>query len=154
MRDFSKISPKLWRSARFRSLPSEDAKLAYLYVLTCGHQTSAGCFCLPPAYGAADLNWPEERFSGALNEAACVDLLVVDPATDELFVRRWFRHNPPTNPKHLKGIERLISEMDSDAVREAAEEELAEYQDQPNVTPLAQPPRHGLTSTNYLAGKR
>ena len=65
MRTFSKISPKLWRSPRFRSLESGDERLLYLYVLTCEHQSSAGCFRLPDAYAASDLGWTEERLSDA-----------------------------------------------------------------------------------------
>ena len=65
MRDYSKVSPKLWRSPRYRSLESGDARLLYLYFLTCEHQSSAGCFRLPVAYAASDLGWTENRFTDA-----------------------------------------------------------------------------------------
>ena len=42
------------------------------------------------------------------------ELLVHDEGTDEYFVPRWFKHNPACNAKHKQGIERLISELDSD----------------------------------------
>src|SRR5690349_18898006 len=125
-RDFSKVSPKVWRSPRFRGLQNEQAKLFYLYLLTCEHQSSAGCFRLPDAYAAADLAWSENDLAAA--REGCVDagLLIHDPETEEYFVPRWFKHNPSTNGKHRKGIERLISDLDSDRVREAAEAEFTE----------------------------
>ena len=76
MRDYSKVSPKLWRSPRFRSLESGDARLFYLFFLTCEHQSSAGCFRLPVAYAASDLGWTEERFQMARSALVEAELLV------------------------------------------------------------------------------
>lgn len=147
MRDFSKVSPKLWRSPRFRSLDSDDAKLLYVFLLSCEHQTSAGCFRLPDAYAASDLAWDAERLHTARVQLIEVGLVVHDSGTDEYFVPRWFWHNPITNPKHMKGAERLISELDSDHVREAAEVELSEHQ--PSKNPL-DPPMEPLPNNSRL----
>lgn len=137
MRDYSKVSPKLWRSRRFSQLP-DDARMFYMFLLTCEHQTSAGCLRLPEAYAAADLNWQPERLGGA-RAPLIPEMIAYDGATDEYFILRWFRHNPPTNSKHLKGVKRLISEVDSDTVREVAEAELTDQQAVPegaeNVVP-------------------
>src|SRR5687767_11979879 len=105
-RDFSKVSPKVWRSPRFMGLNSERAKLLYMYVLTCQHQSSAGCFRLPDAYASDDLGWSQADLDGARAALVGAELLVHDAETDEYFVPRWFKHNPGTNPKHRKGIER------------------------------------------------
>lgn len=121
MRSFSKVAPAVWRSARFKSLISDDAKLFYLFCLTSEHQTSAGIFRLPDAYAAADLGWTSERIEAAralLIEAALIEH---DDETYEYFVLRWFKHNPATNPKHVMGIERLISEIESDMLRDVVE---------------------------------
>jgi len=157
MREYSKISPKLWRSPRFRDLASDDARLFYLYTLTCGHQTSAGCFRAPDAYVASDLAWSESRVVAARAEAIETGLIVHDPATDEYFVPRWLQHNPTTNGKHLKGVERLISQLDSDHVREAAEYELDEHASGRNGSEGVSerlPNGNHLTQTGYLNGKR
>ena len=158
MREYSKVSPKLWRSPRFRSLANEDARLLYLFVLTCEHQSSAGCFRLPDAYAAADLAWTSDRLHAARTHLVNADLLVHDAATDEYFVPRWFRHNPPTNPKHRKGVERLISEVDSDEVRDAAETEYSDHLTSKNLldSPFEPLSNSGdrLTNTSYFKNGR
>lgn len=126
MRDFSKVSPHLWRSKRFRSL-GDEGRLLHMYLLTCEHQTSAGCLRLPDAYAAADLGWPVDKFHRATAEVEEAGLIVHDDETEEIFVTRWFKHNPPTNSKHRQGVDRIISEIDSDKVREAAESDLLAY---------------------------
>jgi hypothetical protein len=123
-REFSKISPKVWRSKRFRALPSDDARMFLVFAMTCEHQTSAGCFRMPDAYGAADLAWPIERMKTARSEVIDAGLLAFDKATDEYFVPGWFAHNKPMNASHQKAIIRYISDLESDAVREVAEAEL------------------------------
>ena len=49
-RDFFKVSPNLWSSRKFRGLPDDQCRLLYLYLLTCKHANSCGCFELPVAY--------------------------------------------------------------------------------------------------------
>lgn len=154
MREYSKVSPKLWRSKRYRGLPADDARMFYVYLLTCEHQTSAGCFRLPDAYAAADLCWTTARLGGARSPLVAAGMIAHDEDTEEYFVPRWFNHNPPTNGKHLKGVQRIISELDSDQVREAAEAELTEQQ--ANRNPLDDPLDNGnrLTGTSYFNGGR
>lgn len=125
MRDFSKVVPHLWRSKRFGSL-NDDGRMLVLYLLTCPHQTSAGCMSLPDAYAAADLNWTDGRLDAARLSIIEAGMLAFDAVTSEYFVRRWFKHNPITNIKHRQGVESTITALDSDAVREAAEAELEE----------------------------
>lgn len=122
MRDFTKISPLLWRDKRFQSLASSDAKLAYLFHLTSEHQNSAGCYRLLDGYAATDLGWSTERYIQARQEVVGAGLILFDEETSELFVKGWFDGNPPTNPKHAMGTRKLIGNVASDAIREAAEE--------------------------------
>ncbi len=124
MRDFTKISPRLWHSERFNGLKSDDARLAFLYVLTSEHQNSAGCYRLPDAYAAADLSWPVERFQKARVELAEADLIVYDAKSSVVMVRDWFRHNPPMNPMHRKGIQHILERLPSQMIWKAANIEL------------------------------
>ncbi|MCV3239672.1 hypothetical protein [Mesorhizobium sp. ZC-5] len=138
-RDFSKISPKVWRSKRFMNLPSDDARYLLMFLLTCSHQTSAGCFRMPDAYGATDMGWTTDRLNVARSHLVEGGLLAFDPTTDEYFVPGWFGHNRPMNASHQKAIVRLISELESDPVRERAEAELQPVMISSTVETLASP---------------
>jgi hypothetical protein len=119
-REFSKVSPALWRSERFTSLESKDQVLL-LYFLTSEHQNSAGCYRLPDGYACSDLKWGLADYQTHRTRLIEADLIAFDQATLELYIRRWFQHCPPMNDKHAQGTIRLITDIDSDALRETAE---------------------------------
>lgn len=113
MRDYSKISPAVWQSARFNSLPSDDGRYLYLYLLTCSHQTSAGCYVLPEGYACSDLRWPPNRYHAAREQLIAADLVHFDPQGEVILITRWFKHNPPMSESHLIGIERQLERLPS-----------------------------------------
>ena len=78
-------------------------------------------------------------------------MLVHDAVTDEYFVRRWFRHNPPTNPKHAHGVLRLIEALESETVQDAARAELDDGSPQSETTGSA--PKTHLLKTRYMNGR-
>jgi hypothetical protein len=121
MREFSKVSPAVWRSSRFTSLETEP-KLLYLYLLTCTHLNSAGCFHLPDAYASADLGWEPERYTQNRKTLIEKELIRFDDETIEVMIERWFQHNPPMNPKHRLGIEKALNKISSDELASAAKE--------------------------------
>lgn len=121
-RDFTKVSPNVWQSSRFRRLVS-DAQLLYLYLLTCDHQNSAGCFRLPDLYACSDLGWEADRFKSARSALIDGDMISYDSESFEIFVHRWFKHSPPMNDKHAQGTRRIIFEVESDTIRNLVEEE-------------------------------
>ncbi|CAN7396693.1 hypothetical protein LJR235_002373 [Pararhizobium sp. LjRoot235] len=129
MREFSKVSPLLWRDKRFQGLASSDARLAFFYFSTCEHQTSAGCYRLPDGYAANDLGWDTARYQAARKEITSAGLILFDEDTSEIFVAGWFKENPITNGKHATGTSRLIMNIQSDTIREAAEEGFIESRD-------------------------
>jgi hypothetical protein len=124
-REFSKVSPALWRSARIYGL-SLQLKAIYVYYLSNNHVTSAGCYALPDLYGCADLNVTEADMASYRAELIAAGLIDHDANTSEVLIERWFRHNPPMNPKHYKGTSRFVSEIESDRLREKAEAALQE----------------------------
>lgn len=109
MRDFSKVSPTIWRSRKFRSLSSDGARMLYLYLLTCPHGNSAGCFDLHPMYACADLGWSEDAYREAIESLSIADLVMVDWAENTLWIVNWDEFNEPTNPKHAIG---LLTQLD------------------------------------------
>lgn len=145
-REFNKIAPVLWRSKRFNSL-SSIGKIIHLYMMTCEHQNSAGCFRLPDAYAVSDLGCTLNEYIAGRDELVAAELISFDAETSEVFVHRWFKHNPATNDKHAIGTERLIGEIESDILREKAEVEFFEA-DQPRQQRHAA--NNSLANTRYL----
>ena len=125
-REFSKVSPAVWRSGRFRRLQGQMPKLVYLYLVTNGHVNSAGCYALPDLYACADLDCEVDAYTVARDALLAGEMIDYDPATSEILIERWFRHNPPMNPNHHKGTARIVSEIESDRLREKVEEALTE----------------------------
>ena len=120
MRDYSKISPAVWQSPRFNNLPSDDGRYLYLFLLTCQHQNSAGCYRLPDGYACNDLNWLIERYLNARKILIDAGLILFDGVSSVLMITRWFKHNPPMNEKHFIGIERTLERLDSETIYDAA----------------------------------
>ncbi|MDJ1464944.1 hypothetical protein [Nitratireductor sp. GZWM139] len=147
-RIFSKVSPAVWHSPRFKKA-GDDGRYLHLYFLTCGHQNSCGCCLIPEGYACADLDWPPDRYRKALQELCNLGLVSHDAETSEIYIERWFLHNKPMNKSHAEGTRRLISDIDSDTLREKVEEDFLETTDSPANAPPA--------SENYgghLSGSR
>lgn len=125
MREFSKVSPAIWRSPRFRGLP-DDARLGLLYFITCAHQNACGCFGLPDGYAITDLLWTLERYQKARAALVAASMIVFDDATSEVLVAKWFQHSPPMNPSHRKSIIAAVERIASEALRAEAYKALTE----------------------------
>ena len=123
MREFSKISPRLWGSGTFRKLP-DGARLLFLYYLTCSHQNSGGCFSLPDGYAITDLSWGLEQYQASRALLLDAALIRFDSETSEILVAKWFRHNPPMNPSHRKSVVGAIERIASSNLQGYAREEL------------------------------
>jgi hypothetical protein len=120
MRDFSKVSPTVWQSERFNSLPSDDGRYVYLYLLTNEHQTSAGCYRLPDGYACSDLRWASERYAKARGQLIDAGLIRFDSNTQVVMITRWFKHNPPMNEDHQTGIVRILERLPSEVIASEA----------------------------------
>lgn len=124
-RQFHKLSPAVWRSRRFYSLP-DDARVLWFYFASGPHQTSAGCSRIPPAYASADLGWAIDRYHKAKADLAAAEMVLSDDETYEVYVCRWFQHCAPTNAKHAASISSHICSLESDVLRERIEEDFDE----------------------------
>lgn len=157
-RDFSKVSPQIWDSERFRRLPDDGARLAYLYFLSNCHQNSIGCYKLPVAYACADLTWGEATFVTARDAVIAQELIAIDDATREILIARWFKHNPPTNVKHMMGACRLVSKIESPALRTRSGTELnaawKKWQDEHRSASSDAPTPSGETSHVQISRMR
>ena len=123
-RDFSKVSPLVWKSRKFLSLPDNDARLFYLFVLTGPHQTNAGISKLPLAYASHDLKWSLEQVQKSMEACVHAGLLEHENETDEVMVTNWFAFNVPTNIKHRMGVVKTIERVESERFYESAMNQL------------------------------
>jgi len=124
MRDYSKVSPSVWRSRKFTALGDDsDAKLAYHYILSSPHANSAGCYDLPIGYGCADLGWSEDRFRKAIERLSTVGLIAYSEAEKTVLIHNWTTFNPPTNAKHALGILTQLKQASCPALKRQAAEQ-------------------------------
>ncbi|MDR4306975.1 hypothetical protein IHQ68_10130 [Chelatococcus sambhunathii] len=145
---FTMVRRSLWRSERFARLHGDRERLLYLYLLTCAHITSCGVYRLPDGYACADLGWKLDDYVAARDRVKAVGLIQHDPETEEIAIDRYLHACPPANPKHAQGVRNMIYGIESDKLREAAEEAFAEVW-------TAAPAEGGsrLTQTGYFNGR-
>lgn len=130
MRDYSKVSPRVWESEKYWSLESDLHRYAYHYLLTCAHVNSCGCYKLPISYMADDLKWDLEASRKAI-ESLCHSLLIAyDKANRTVWITRWFDFNPPTNPNHGKSILSQIDKISSPSLKIQCLDGLKEFMEQ------------------------
>lgn len=122
-RTFTKVSPSLWTSRRFRGVGSE-ARLHFLYLVTCAHIDSTGCYRLPDAYACADRGIDAATHAAVTAELIAADMIAAD--AEYVLIKRWFKHNPPMSLDHATGTRRRIARIESDALRLECEEAFLE----------------------------
>jgi hypothetical protein len=151
------VAPQLWQSRRFLSL-NDAERLLFLYLVSGPHQTSAGCYRLPPAYAANDLGWVVSDYIPRLEALIRAGLVQADIETCEVLIERWFRHNRPANPKWRQGVMRAIAGIQSPALRDLATDGLAEadaaYASKAKTSlPMGSQP-YSLAETAHLLGRK
>lgn len=107
MRDYGKISTAVWRSQKFKSLKSDNHKLFYLYLHTCPHVNSVGCFWLPTGYAAADLKWEENEVIKAIDSLSQIGMISYDNNESIIYIDGFLSHSPVTNVKHAFGSAKI-----------------------------------------------
>lgn len=130
---FTKVSPRVWQSSRFRDLTEPDSQVLFFYFLTSPHQCSAGAYQVPKGYVCADLSWDLPRYEKARGALIEADLIAYDDENETVFIRRWFQHCPAQNKSHQQAIMRMLNELESGEIAALAlsEFETAEPNDHP-----------------------
>lgn len=103
-REFSKVYQNVWGSRKFRSLPDDSCRLLYLYVLSCKHSNSSGCYDLEAGYAMADLKWSEIAYTKAIESLSIAGLVEVETGLPTVLVTKWTEFNEPTNAKHALAV--------------------------------------------------
>ena len=101
MREFSKISCAVWQSQRFRRL-NDKGRLLYLYLHTCPHVNSIGCYYLPMGYISTDLGWNDSAVHTALADLS-TGLIQWNSEENIIKINGFLDHSPLTNKSHAIG---------------------------------------------------
>ncbi len=97
------IITSVWGSVRFRSLPDDSCKLAYLFLHTNTHGNSIGAYRMPVEYLMADMQKEKDEAKRIVDAIAEAGLIQYDHDESALRILNWFPHNPINSPKHLAG---------------------------------------------------
>jgi hypothetical protein len=92
MRDYGRVYSSFWQSAETRTY-TEDGRTLALYLLTSPHANLIGCFRLPDAYAADDLQWTSERVREGLTELTAKGFVSRDEGTKWVFIRKYLHWN-------------------------------------------------------------
>ena len=116
MREFAKISCSIWSSEKFTSLPDDNARLLYLYLHTCPHVNSLGCYVLRPGYALSDLGWDadpegEIRYRNGIEALSKASLIGFDKRHNLVRIVDFLKHSPFANPKHAKGALNILDNI-------------------------------------------
>jgi hypothetical protein len=118
VRDYGRVYSAFWQSPEIRSLP-EDARTLALYLLTTPHGNLIGCFRLPDAYAADDLQWTAERVSEGFAKLVEVAFVRRDEATKWVFIAKYLKWNPFENPNVAKAAWKAFDQVPDISLKSA-----------------------------------
>lgn len=110
MRDYGRVYSSFWQSPEIRTLP-EDARTLALYLLTSPHGNLIGCFRLPDAYAAEDLQWPIERVAEGFRKLLETQFITRDEATKWLCISKYLKWNAFENPNVAKAAHKALDQV-------------------------------------------
>ena len=108
MWQFGKVETRFWTNPETSSF-SDKEKLLFLYLLTCPHGNTLGCFNVPDGYVAADLGWNMETVQACfltLTEKGFISR----GADGWILIRNFAKFNGPTNTNQGKNRATLFSQ--------------------------------------------
>lgn len=110
MRDYGRVYSAFWQSPEIRALP-EDGRTLALYLLTCPHANLIGCYRLPDAYAADDLQWTVERVREGFTKLQESGWLARDLATQWVVVSKYTKWNAFENANVAKAAEKVFDQV-------------------------------------------
>lgn len=125
MREFGKISARIWRSKKFRALPDDLSQLVYIYLQTCAHGNSAGCFHISPVMIASEMKQEPAQIDAALDRCAEVGLIRRFEEEDLVQIVAFFDHNAPSSRPQLAGPVKILAALPECEAVSCAQIELA-----------------------------
>lgn len=107
---YGKIERSIWNCPKFKLL-SDDAKILFVYLLTCKHGNMVGCFELPPEYAASDIKWGMERVSKGYMELYRNGFVTVCEQYSMVLINNFLKHNPLENPNAVTAALKLFNQI-------------------------------------------
>ena len=98
---YRKVDTRIWNDAKFRGL-SDDAKLAFLFVLTHPHMTSLGAMRASIPGLAKELGWTSEALRIAFRKPFAKGLIEYDEGACFLALPSFLKYNKPESPNVVK----------------------------------------------------
>jgi uncharacterized phage protein (TIGR02220 family) len=107
---YAKIERSIWGNPKFKAL-SDDAKMLFVYILTCKHGNMLGCFELPIEYAASDMKWGLERVSKGYRELFRNGFITVCEGYSIVLINNFLKHNQLENPNTVKAALKLFNQI-------------------------------------------
>jgi len=104
------IHCKVWNDDKFPFLP-DDVKLVFFHVLTSPMSTPFGLFKASIGALADEMRWDSKRYANAFREALTKGFFKFDEKALLIFIPKYLKYNPPSNPNVLKSWSKLYSDL-------------------------------------------
>jgi len=98
---FRKIDVRLWSDEKFRVL-SRDAKLIFVFLLSCPQQSMIGAMRATIPGLAAELQMTEREFRAAFQELTARGMVKLNEKAALVWLPNWLRYNRPESPNVVK----------------------------------------------------
>lgn len=108
MREYGKIKSSFWTNSKIRSL-SERGRSLLLYIYSCPHGNSIGCFVLPSGYICEDMGWDNKLVSELVSELVSKGFIDRDENTRLTRIKSWWEHNSIENLNVAKSAVKTLA---------------------------------------------
>ncbi len=127
---YQRIHSQIWQDEKFTKL-SEDARMLFIYILTCPHGNIVGIFVLPKQYIACDLGWELKRLAKPFNELLREQLIFYDEAVKLVCIKNHLKHNPLENRNQVIAATKNMAQLPSSVIYQTLTEQLRKRYHEP-----------------------
>lgn len=110
MARYRKIDVRMWNDRKFREL-SDNAKLAFILLLTHPDTTQIGTIRTRVSNLADELGWQRDAMSHAIHEVTLNGMIDADEKAGLMVINNFLKYNAPSSPNAFKSWRELIDLM-------------------------------------------
>jgi hypothetical protein len=126
VRTYGKIETGFWQNHKVRALDRQSRELL-LYLFTCPHGNSVGCFGLPLGYVMDDLALPEDKVQLHLRHLAKQGFIERNETTGLTRIIGWWGHNGIENPNVAGAVCKQLAGLPPDPIADRAIQDLRSH---------------------------